>query len=355
MDYAMPSAAELPSFEASNTETPTPLQPARREGDRRVRHDRIDARRAQRRRRRGLAPRDPSHRHAVDAVQRFGRRSRGPTGTDERFVAADPAADRGAVPADRRVTVSTGLPDEACGMLVGPVIGPAATPEARGLVSEVFPAVNADASARTYTVEPATCSGPCATPTDRGRRDHRRLALAHPHRRVPVADRRPPGGRPDVGLRDREPRATTSPLLRAYRIRDGEIAEVRLSPSTVEARSRRDADRVATDRRTGMLTAVVGVTCRAWRSPCSLPTLLRAHADGAVLGRRPTARRSARSSRTSSTQYPGLADNLVDDDGDAAQVRQRVPQRRRHPVPRAARHAVSDGDVISILPAVAGG
>ena len=27
MDYAMPSAAELPSFEASNTETPTPLNP----------------------------------------------------------------------------------------------------------------------------------------------------------------------------------------------------------------------------------------------------------------------------------------------------------------------------------------
>jgi carbon-monoxide dehydrogenase large subunit len=27
MDYAMPSAAELPSFETSNTETPTPLNP----------------------------------------------------------------------------------------------------------------------------------------------------------------------------------------------------------------------------------------------------------------------------------------------------------------------------------------
>jgi carbon-monoxide dehydrogenase large subunit len=27
MDYAIPSAAELPSFEASNTETPTPLNP----------------------------------------------------------------------------------------------------------------------------------------------------------------------------------------------------------------------------------------------------------------------------------------------------------------------------------------
>jgi carbon-monoxide dehydrogenase large subunit len=27
MDYAMPSAAELPSYEASNTQTPTPLNP----------------------------------------------------------------------------------------------------------------------------------------------------------------------------------------------------------------------------------------------------------------------------------------------------------------------------------------
>jgi carbon-monoxide dehydrogenase large subunit len=27
LDYAMPSAAELPSFECSNTETPTPLNP----------------------------------------------------------------------------------------------------------------------------------------------------------------------------------------------------------------------------------------------------------------------------------------------------------------------------------------
>jgi carbon-monoxide dehydrogenase large subunit len=27
MDYAMPSAAELPSFEVSNTQTPSPLNP----------------------------------------------------------------------------------------------------------------------------------------------------------------------------------------------------------------------------------------------------------------------------------------------------------------------------------------
>ena len=37
------------------------------------------------------------------------------------------------------------------------------------------------------------------------RRDRRRLALAHPHRRLPVADRRAPGGRPRVDLRDRLP------------------------------------------------------------------------------------------------------------------------------------------------------
>ena len=42
-----------------------------------------------------------------------------------------------------------GLPDEACGLLAGPVVGG----EATGFVSEVYPAVNADASSRTYTVD----------------------------------------------------------------------------------------------------------------------------------------------------------------------------------------------------------
>ena len=42
-----------------------------------------------------------------------------------------------------------GLPDEACGLLGGPVIAG----EATGFVSEVYPAVNADASSRTYTVD----------------------------------------------------------------------------------------------------------------------------------------------------------------------------------------------------------
>lgn len=42
-----------------------------------------------------------------------------------------------------------GLPDEACGLLAGPVVAG----EATGFVSDVYPAANADASARTYTVE----------------------------------------------------------------------------------------------------------------------------------------------------------------------------------------------------------
>ena len=33
-DYAMPSAAELPSFELAHTETPSPLELARRQGHR---------------------------------------------------------------------------------------------------------------------------------------------------------------------------------------------------------------------------------------------------------------------------------------------------------------------------------
>lgn len=47
-----------------------------------------------------------------------------------------------------------GLPDEACGMLAGPVADPGAPRiEPTGEVTEVYPCANADASARTYTVE----------------------------------------------------------------------------------------------------------------------------------------------------------------------------------------------------------
>jgi proteasome lid subunit RPN8/RPN11 len=43
-----------------------------------------------------------------------------------------------------------GLPDEACGLLAGPM----RDGEPTGLVTRVYPCRNADASARTYTVDP---------------------------------------------------------------------------------------------------------------------------------------------------------------------------------------------------------
>ena len=43
-----------------------------------------------------------------------------------------------------------GLPNEACGLLIGPMVNGVPT----GVVSRALPCVNADASARTYTVAP---------------------------------------------------------------------------------------------------------------------------------------------------------------------------------------------------------
>ena len=63
-DYAMPSAAELPSFEVHSTETPTPST-RWAQGHRRSGHDRLDAGGAERRDRRRGAPRCAPHRHAV--------------------------------------------------------------------------------------------------------------------------------------------------------------------------------------------------------------------------------------------------------------------------------------------------
>ena len=78
-DYEMPSAAEMPSFEAVNTETPTPAQRARGQGHRRVGHDRLHAVGAERGGRCARASRRSSHRHSVHArtgVDRDPRRGR---------------------------------------------------------------------------------------------------------------------------------------------------------------------------------------------------------------------------------------------------------------------------------------
>jgi proteasome lid subunit RPN8/RPN11 len=58
-----------------------------------------------------------------------------------------------------------GLPDEACGMLGGP-LGPDGQPT--GAVTAVYPCRNADASARTYTVDPRDLLRAMRDAEDRG-------------------------------------------------------------------------------------------------------------------------------------------------------------------------------------------
>ena len=80
-DYQMPTAADTISLEASNTETPTDLERARRQGHRRVRHDRLHPGRAERRRRRGQPPRRAAHRPALHPAPDLGRDRAGAAGT----------------------------------------------------------------------------------------------------------------------------------------------------------------------------------------------------------------------------------------------------------------------------------
>ena len=117
-----------------------------------------------------------------------------------------------------------GLPDEACGLFVGPVVGPITAREAGGLVSEVFPAVNADASARTYTVDGRDYLRASRAADDLG---HEIIGVWHSHTHTdpypsPTDVRQavdPMWVYVIVSLRD------DAPMLRAYRIRDGVIAE----------------------------------------------------------------------------------------------------------------------------------
>ena len=77
-DYGIPTAAELPSFEVPSTADADAAQPARRQGHRRGRHDRLDPGRAERRDRRARPPRRPPPRHAVHARAGVARRSATP-------------------------------------------------------------------------------------------------------------------------------------------------------------------------------------------------------------------------------------------------------------------------------------
>ncbi len=115
-----------------------------------------------------------------------------------------------------------GLPDEACGLLVGPLTP---TGEPTGVVSEARPARNADASARTYTVDPKDMLATMRAAEARG---DEIIGVWHSHTHTdaypsPTDVRQavdPAWLYVIVSLRDQ------APVLRAYRIREGGIAEV---------------------------------------------------------------------------------------------------------------------------------
>ena len=115
-----------------------------------------------------------------------------------------------------------GLPDEACGMLAGPMN---AGGEPTGAISAVTPCRNADASARTYTVEPRDL---LRAMRDADARGDEIVGVWHSHTHTDAypsqTDVRqavdPAWLYVLVSLRHGEP------ALRAYRIRDGVIAEV---------------------------------------------------------------------------------------------------------------------------------
>ncbi|HEX2737739.1 MAG TPA: M67 family metallopeptidase [Acidimicrobiia bacterium] len=114
-----------------------------------------------------------------------------------------------------------GLPDEACGMLAGPLEGL----EPVGVVSEVYTCRNADTSARTFTVDSRDLLRSMREAESRG---HELVGVWHSHThtdaypsQTDVRTALEPGWiYVLVSLKHAEP------VLRAYRIRDGVIAEV---------------------------------------------------------------------------------------------------------------------------------
>ena len=114
-----------------------------------------------------------------------------------------------------------GLPNEACGLLVGPLGG---SGEPTGVVTEARPCRNADASAVTYTVDPRDMLATMRAAEARG---DEIIGVWHSHTHTegypsPTDVRKafdPAALYVIVSLRDQ------APVLRSYRIRAGEIAE----------------------------------------------------------------------------------------------------------------------------------
>jgi proteasome lid subunit RPN8/RPN11 len=115
-----------------------------------------------------------------------------------------------------------GLPNEACGVLAGPIEGAS---EPLGPVTEVYPCANADESARSYTVDSRQLLHAMRDAESRG---EELVGVWHSHTHT---DAYPS----DTDVRQAfEPTwiyvivslKHPEPALRAYRIRDGETLEV---------------------------------------------------------------------------------------------------------------------------------
>ena len=114
-----------------------------------------------------------------------------------------------------------GLPDEACGLLVGPIDGT----EPTGVIGAAVPCVNAEASARTYTIAPKDMLRTMRLAEERGEEI---VGVWHSHTHTDAypspTDVRlavdPTWFYVIVSLKHGDP------VLRAYRIRDEQIEEV---------------------------------------------------------------------------------------------------------------------------------
>ena len=111
------------------------------------------------------------------------------------------------------------LPNECCGMIGG----------RDGEATSVVRVENAAASPLRYEMDPQGQYDALKAIEDGGRRAGRDLPLAHPQRRLSLADRRQRGA--DVartGLRDRLAADEEAPDVKAYDLADLKIADVEL-------------------------------------------------------------------------------------------------------------------------------
>ena len=139
--------------------------------------------------------------------------------------------ERGFTPPTLRLTVAQyrtivahcydGLPDEACGLLAGPV---EADGEPTGVVTSVYPCTNADASARTYTVE----SRELLRATSDAQSRHEDLVAvwhSHTHSDAYPSDTDVSQALAPTWIYVLVSLKLAEPVLRAYRIRDGAVGE----------------------------------------------------------------------------------------------------------------------------------